>query len=376
MELEILREKLNKCLNTIEPIIRKNINLQILNNILIETEKNFLKISATNLETSLVWRILAKIKKEGKFCLPASLLKSLIGLIKEEKIKISTENNNLVIEINNQKNQIQGINPDDFPIIPKVESEDFFEIETSKLSEGIGQVINIPSVSQVKPEISGVYFSLKKDKLYLVATDSFRLVEKNIGLTQKNKDFSFILPQTAARELFNVLGVKGGRVKVYFTTNQVLFEWLAEENPYPEVWFSSRLIDGEFPNYQEIIPKKYTCQIILNREEFQSQIKKAGLFSGKASEIKISILPKEKQVKIFSQSPDVGKNESFLPMRIEEKTEKNVEISFNYRFLLDGLSNIKSSEIIFGLSSEDGPATIKPVSGEDYIYILMPIKSV
>ncbi len=375
MELEILKEKLNQSLIIIEQLIRKNINLPILNNILLEVEKNFLKISATNLETSIIWWILAKVKEEGKVTIPASFLRSLIGFIKQEKIKLKSEKNNLILEADNQITQIQGSNIEDFPIIPKISKEDFVEIEAERLNQGLSQVINIPSFSQIKPEISGIYFSFKKDELKLVSTDSFRLAEKTINLPQKiKKNFSFIFPQLATKNLINILSLKPDNLKIYFSPNQVLFEWLGEETDYPNIHFSSRLIEGEFPNYQEIIPKKYTAEIILNREDFQNQIKKAGLFSGKISEVKLTVIPKENRIKIFSQSVDIGKNEAYLPAKIEAKDDKELETSFNYRFLIDGLSNIRGSEVIFSLSDSEGPATIKPVGDKSYIYVLMPIK--
>lgn len=376
MKLEILKEKLNQSLNIIEPLTRKNINLPILSNILIETEKNFLKISATNLETSIIWRILSNIKEMGKVVIPANFFKSLISFIKDDKLVLSSEGSNLVLESNEQVNQIQGVNPDDFPIIPKISEEDFIEINGSNLNQGLIQVVNIPSFSQVRPEISGIYFSFKKDGLKIVSTDSFRLAEKNIKLNQKvKKDISFILPQSAIKELISILSLKPDKLKFYFSPNQVLFEWLGEETPYPQIHFYSRLIEGSYPSYQEIIPKKYTNQIILNREDFLTQIKKAGLFSGKISEVKLTIIPDKKKLKIFSQSVDIGKNEAYLPIKIEKKSEELVETSFNYKFLIDGLTNIRSSEIIFNLSEKEGPVAITPVGDESYIYILMPIKS-
>ena len=376
MELEIFKEKLNQSLNIVEPLTKKNINIPILGNILLEAEKNFLKISATNLETSIIWRILSKVKKEGRVVIPASFLKSLISFIKEEKLILSSEENNLILRNEDQINQIQGVNPEDFPIIPKISEQEFIEISGHSLNQGLIQVVNIPSFSQIRPEISGIYFSFKKDKLKIVATDSFRLAEKTFKLDQKTKkDISFILPQLAVRGLISILSLKPDKLRFYFNPNQVLFEWLGEETPYPQIHFSSRLIDGNYPTYQEIIPKKYTNQITINREDFLTQIKKAGLFSGKISEVKLTILPNKDKIKIFSQSVDVGKNESYLPAKIEKKNEKASEICFNYKFLIDGLTNIKSSEIVFSLSEKEGPVAITPVGDETYIYILMPIKS-
>lgn len=379
MESDIFKKNLTQGLNIIEHITKKNTSLVVLSNVLLETEKNFLKLSATNLEVSIVWWILSKIKQEGKVLIPASFFKSIIDLIKEDVIKLESEKGNLIFKTEDQEIQIQGVNLDDFPIIPKIETEDFIEIKGEKLNQGLSQVVNIPSFSQTISEISGIYFSFKKDEIKIVATDGFRLAEKTIDLPQKiKKDFSFILPQTTAKELINILSFKPNDLNIYYNSNQVLFEWLGEETSSPEIHFSSRLIEGEYINYQDLIPKKYITQIILNKEEFQTQIKKTGLFSGKISAIKLNIIPQKNQLKIFSQSPDIGKIEVCLPIKIEKEIKQEIEMSFNYKFLLEGLNNIKSSEIIFGLSenSEDnGPATIKPIGDDSYIYILMPIKN-
>jgi len=375
MELEIFKDKLIQGLSIAERLAKKNINLPILSNVLLESEKNFLKLSATNLESSIKWMMLAKVKTLGKVCLSASFLRSLLEYVKEEKIRMETEKNDLVLKNENQKIRIRGVNPDDFPIIPKVETENFIEVDGEALNKGINQVVNIPSFNQVRPEISGIYFLFKKEELKVVGTDSFRLAEKTIELPEKiKKEIAFILPQFTTRELLNILSIKKGKVKVYFTKNQILFEWLGEENPYPEIQFYSSLIEGEYPNYQEIIPKKYETEIIIKREEFQNQIKKAGLFSGKISEVKITILPQKNKIRIFSESSNVGESEAELGVKIE-KGKEDIQTSFNYRFLLDGLSNIKSSDVVFSLSDKEGPAVIKGVDDESYLYILMPIKT-
>jgi len=354
MELEIFKDKLNQSLTVIEHLTRKNASLPILNNVLIETEKNFLKLSATNLETSIIWWILSKIKGHGKLAVPAAFLKSVIGFIKEDKIKLSSEGKNLILKTKNQTTQIQGVNLEDFPIIPKVVTEDSIEIDGQKFNQGIEQVINIPSVSQIRPEISGVYFNFQKTQIKIVGTDSFRLAEKTINLPEKiKKEFSFILPQFAARELLNILSLRLNNLKIYYTPNQVLFEWRGQEIDYPEIHFSSRLIEGNYPNYQEIIPKKYTVELVLNKDSFETQIKKAGLFSGKISEVKLIVLGQENKLKIFSESAETGKNEAYLPIKIKGKISEEIEVSFNYKFLIDGLNNIKSSEVNFSLSENE-----------------------
>ncbi len=375
MELNIFKDKLNQSLLIIEPIIKRGTTLSILNNVLLETEKNFLKLSATNLETSIVWRILSKIKKEGKLLMPVSFLKSVISFFKKEIIKLESEGGSLILKTENQEIKIQGSNLDDFVIIPEIIIEDFIELNGNILLQGLNQLINIPLMSRIKPEISGIYFSFNKNKLEIAATDCIRLGCKTINLEEKiKKDFSFILPQIVVRDLINILSLRQMKFKFYYSPRQVLFEWKGEEFSYPEILFSSSLIEGEYPNYQDIIPKKYTAQIIIDKEEIRNYLKTVNLFTGKTSEVKFTIFPKENKLKILSQSPEIGKNEVYLPIKIEEKIDKELEISFNCRFLIDGLNNFKSAEVKFNFTDEENAMVITPIGDESYLYVLMPIK--
>jgi len=375
MELSIFKEKLNQVLSITESIIKRGTTLSILNNILLETEKNFLKLSATNLETSIIWRILSKIEKEGKLLIPISFFKSIINFFKKDVIKLESEGRNLIIRTENQEIKIQGANLDDFVIIPEVIIEDFIELDGNVLFNGLNQLINIPSISRIKPEISGIYFSFKKNKLEMAATDSFRLGCKIIPLEEKlKKEFSFILPQMVVKDLINILSLKPTKLKIYTNPKQVLFEWGGEEFSYPEILLSSLLIEGEYPNYQDVIPKKYAIQIVINKDEIRDQLKTANLFTGKTSEVKFNIFLKENKLKILSQNPELGKNEVYLPIKIEEGINKELEISFNCKFLIDGLNNFKSSEVRFNLNDEESAMTITPVGDESYFYVLMPIK--
>lgn len=372
MKIEVLKDNLKKGLEIVEKIAKKNLTLPALSNVLLSCEGNFLRLDTTNLETSISWWVLAKIEEEGKIAIPATFFSSLVNLLKEERIELRSQDKNLILETKSQTTQIQGMDSEEFPIIPKIEKEEIVKISNQKLLEALGQIIEIPSISQIRPEISGIYFSFKKDLLKVVGTDSFRLAEKTVALKGEiKKEVSFILPQDAVRELINILSQKEGHTIIYFSPNQILFENIEKETSHPQVQVLSRLIEGEYPKYQEIIPKKYKTQIIAKREDLQNQLKQAGLFGGKISEVKLTVQPKDNQLKIYSESPEVGKNESYLPIKIKGEP---IEVSFNYRFLISGLQNIKSSEVIFELNGEDGPGVLKPVGDESYIYVSMPIK--
>jgi len=369
MKVEVLKENLKKVLSVCERITRKTTTLPVLQNVLIEAKDNFLELTTTNLEVSIQWGVLAKIKKQGRVLVPATFLSNLVSLIPTEKVEFHEDNKNLILTSKDQEAQVQGQDPEEFPIVPRADKEISLKIDTQALEQGLAKVVDIPSVSQIRPEISGVLFELKKGKLKLVSTDSFRLAEKVINLKTQPKDGKFILPQESSRELLNILSQQEGEIEIFPSMNQVVFELSDNQQ---RICLSSRLIEGEYPNYQEIIPKKSQTKSVFKKEEFSSQVKQAGLFSGKVQEVKLTFTPKEGKVKLFSQSAERGRNEAYLNCKIEGKA---AEVSFNHRYLLEGLAIIPSSEVVLELSEQEGPGILKPVGDTSLLYVLMPIKA-
>jgi DNA polymerase-3 subunit beta len=373
MKVEVLKENLRSGLSIVEKIVGKNLSLPILDNVFINTEDNFLSLSSTDLETAIKLWILVKIVKKGKVVVPAKFLSSFVSLLPNDKILLEEKNQGLYVECKNFKNQVQGFNPEEFPLIPEFKDLEYLEVDNVKFCQGLSQIVDVASPSQSRPEISGIYFVFSKNMIKIAATDSFRLAEKNILLEGPvKKDVSFILPQKPARELINILDGKDGKLKIYFSPNQTMFEFPMKEVDHPQVQVVSRLIDGEYPNYEEIIPKKFKTHVVLRRDEFLNQIKAASLFSGKINEVKIKVNVETKDIEISAQDKDIGQSKSNITAKIDGE---NIETSFNYKFLIDGLLNIKSSEIIFEFSKEDGPCVLRPVGENSYIYVVMPIKA-
>ena len=375
MKLLILQEKLKKGLGIVERISSKSLTLPILNNILISAEKNFLNLAATDLEIGINLWTLTQIEKEGKITIPSRLFSNFINLLPNKKISLEVKNDNLLIGCENYKTQIKGLSAEEFPIIPKITDGDVISVEISSFCQSLNQIVDIAVPSSARPEISGVYFLFQKNLITIAATDSFRLGEKKIFLKNDSsleKEYSLILPQKTVKEIVNIFNEKQGELKIYFSPNQAMFEYPMEETTHAEIQIISRLIEGEYPNYQEIIPKKYTTKLVLNKDEFLNQIKTASLFSGRINEVKIKANPEKDKIEIFSQSSEIGEYQSSVSGKIEGEP---VEISFNHRFLLDGLLSIKTPEIIFELNKESGPGVLKAVGDDTYIYVVMPIKA-
>lgn len=375
MKLTILQEKLKKGLSIVERVSSKSLSLPVLNNILICAEKNLINLAATDLEIGINYWELSKIDEEGKITIPAHLFSGFIGMLPNEKIEIEEEKESLVIKCKKYKTQIKGISAEEFPIIPQVNEGENINVNASVFCQNLNQVADIASPSNTRPEISGVYLVFSKNQITMVSTDSFRLAEKKIFLKQSanlNKDYNLIIPQRATKEIINIFGEYNKDLKIYFSSNQIMFEVIMEETNHPHIQLISRLIEGEYPNYKEIIPLKYSTQITIEKNEFINQIKTASFFSGKVNEIKIKANENEKEIEVSSQSSDVGSHLSYVPAKI---TGEKVEIAFNHKFLLDGLINIKSSEVVLELNGDSGAAVLKPVGDDSYLYVVMPIKA-
>lgn len=371
MKLIILRSNFKEGLELINKLGGENLNLPILKNFLIETTNNKIKLSATNLELAITNYISGKIIEDGGLTVPISIFTSIINNLQTERIDLEIKNNNLIIKTDNYQAKIQGVPKEEFPIIPKINnSQNFIEIPTILLKQSLSSIINAAQISNIRPELNGILFNFQIHLIKLAATDSFRLTEKTLNnnqfKTNFQKQFQAIIPLKTIQEFVRTTRKEDGdKTFIYFDPNQVLFK-------NDDLEIISRLIDGEFPDYQTILPKSSEIKIIINREQLINAIKLAGVFADRLSEVKIIIREGAKNIEIYSAGQGTGENQYLIPAKIQGPS---LEIVFNWRFLLDGLKNFNSEEIMMELNGNNKPALIKSPDDISYFYILMPIKS-
>lgn len=364
MKFSCLQENLKNHLNIAQNIIGKNLTLPILNNVLLETEGGRLRIASTNLEIGLKTWTPGKTERTGAITCPAKILAGFVNNLPNKKIELEAKNNMLTVKCENYRANIKGLPADDFPIIPKIKEEPILEISTHILRESLAQVVGMASLSESRPEITGVLFRFEKNDLRLVATDSFRLAEKVIFKTgKKNPDQSLIIPQRTAQELIRILAERSDMVKMQLGSNQVLFD-------SGDTQLISRLIDGQYPDYQQIIPTSFATQAVLDKDEFVNLIRIAGLFSSKINDIKLVL--QNNKIEVFSQDQDLGENKAHMAAELKGK---GLEVVFNYRYLLEGLANINAKQVFFGLNSVSSAGVFKPVGEDAYTFLVMPINS-
>jgi DNA polymerase-3 subunit beta len=367
MKFIAIQSNIKEAISTVAAATGENTNLPILKNVLIKAANGIVDFIATNLEIGTTYHITGKVLEEGSLTVPISLLQNIINNIKSDRLNFETKGAALEIKTDNYSATIQGVSPEDFPPTPKIKNpESYLEIKGVFLKDAIQQVDAAAQASDFRPELSSIYFNFSLETLKLAATDGFRLAEKTIpanNFTVKNQEsFTMLLPLKSAYEVLRFVKDED-MVKIYFDDNQVLIKT-------EHVELISRLIEGNFPDYAAIIPKKFICEIVVDVDELLSGIKLASVFGQKNGEVEIKVLPNKKTIEIVSADQSLGENAYLLPAKIKGEP---IQVAFNWRYLVDPLKTIRTKEVLLGFQEEANPAAIRPASDGSYFYIIKPI---
>lgn len=366
MKFVCLKEKFSYALGVVEKIIGRNSSLPVLQNVHINAHKGRLILSTTDLELGIVVSVPAKIEKEGEFTVPARTLSSFISTVPEDRLEVELKKAELHIKAGEHAATLKGIEATEFPIIPEVESKHVFEVNSTEITTGLKQVYKAASISETRPEISGVYMRYSPSKiLYLAATDSYRLGEKRVrGVKKQSDDVSVIIPIRTVSEVVRVLSDQLGDVKVTLDDHQIKLET-------SDVSMVSRVIEGAFPDYEKIIPDSHTTKVLMKRSDLINAVKIASLFASTINDVRLEVNPKEKSIQIGSANQSVGDNSSHVPAKIEGEA---VKVAFNFRYLLDGLDAFETEAITLVCNGSNKPALISTDEDDSFRYVAMPIK--
>ena len=363
MKLECGIEKLKSAISQTERITGKNLTLPILGSILFIASGKSLKLRATNLSLGIEIEIPAKIEKEGVMAISGSVLAGIFSNIyQNENILLEGEDGNLLIKAKKSKIKLKGQQSDDFPTIPIV-SGTTFEIEAKKFIEGVKSVYYSSSVSDIKPEISSVYVYSNEDNLFFVSTDSFRLTEKKIKVKGLEEIPGIIIPFKNIPEILRVFGEFQGEINVCFNKNQISFS-------SDGIYLTSRVIDGVFPDYRQIIPKEFKTEAVMLKQDLLNALKLSNIFSDKFNQVNLSIKPREKFFELSSQNNDIGENKTLLDSAI---SGEEVELGFNYKYFLDCFQSISSDSVSIRLNEASRPIVVSGVSDPSFTYLIMPM---
>lgn len=363
MDLQVTQENLHKALSNVARVANGRSTLPILGNILIQTDQNRLRLSATNLDIALSQHIGTKINKEGSITVPARLLQDFVSNLPKVTLKLVQEDNKLHISAENYKSTINGMSPEDFPVMPAIQKPTNLSVPTTKLKKVLQQVVFAASGDESRPILTGVYFIKNGDDLFVAATDSYRLAEKKTIKTQTK--VSLLVPNTACQDLLRIIDETDGDTEISFDDQQVKFI-------VGDAELVTRQIDGDYPDYKKLIPNKFEQTALVSKDELSSITKIAGLFSREnAGSVVVLIDDADKNLTVKSISSQVGDNVSKIPGEVSGTGE----ITLNSRYLLDVLNVIDGDKVEFCFNGKLDPIVVRDPGDSAYTHIIMPLKS-
>ena len=373
MKVSLLQENLAKGMGLVSRVVANKAQLPVLSNVLLATDKGKLRLSATNLETGMNLWLGGKIEGEGKLTVPAKIFNEVISSLPQETVVLEKEGEGLKISCGRFKSKINGIAAEEFPLMPSLRDgktiKETFSLDREAVEKGLGQVAMAAATDESRPIFTGVKMELDEKKLRLAATDGYRLSVKTVlNLKGLKKQKSLVVPARALMELVRAIAAGETEAK------EVVLAATEEERQlimaYGEVEVVTRILEGEFPDFDKIIPTSHTTAIVLDTEELLQAVRAAAVFAKDSANI-VRFKVSDSGLLISANAPQVGENEVELSGK---KTGEDAEIAFNSRYLLEMLNVIEVKEIKLEMSGPLSPGVFKPKEDNGLIHIIMPVR--
>ena len=364
MKIECIKDKLMEGIAKADRLTGKNLSLPILSCIDLKATKNTLILRATNLDCGIEIKIPAKVEEEGEIALQGGVLSSLLsGLAKEKNIVLQSKDGNVIVSTPTNTTLIKTFSPDDFPAIPKLDTNRSIEISPKILVKGFKSVVYSASTSTIKPELSSVYVYKDGSELVFVSTDSFRLAEKRVKVKETLEFPPVIIPGKNVNDIIRTLENVSDDIKVLFDKNQIAFEG-------KDIYLMSRVIDATFPDYKQIIPKAFVTEVIVLKQDLVDSLKTSHVFSDKFNQVNIKAFPSKKSFTISTKNSDIGEYTNSIDSSI---TGEDLDINFNHKYLSDCFQSIDSDSLSISISGANKPLVMRGVSDKSFTYLVMPM---
>lgn len=368
MKIVCYKDKILKAINSVVKGVASKTTMPILEGILIQTNDNEIKLTTYDLEIGIEYVIECEVQEQGSIVVNAIMFSEIIRKLPDTEIHISVNDKNLLeIECEGALYKLATMNPEEFPELPKIEVENSIEIDQSVLKNMIRKTIFAVSSEESRPIFTGCLFEIENNKLSLVAVDGFRLALRTIYLNKQTNDFSAVIPGKTLNEVNKILTDSFEPIKIGVSKNQALFEM-------DNCKIVTRILDGEFLNYKNVIPSNWETRIKVNKSSIQNCFERISLISASSVE-------KEKKYPVKTQV-DIGKiiisctnQTGDAKEELYVSTEgKNLEAGFNPKYFLDSLKAIDDEEVYIEFGTSISPCLVKSVENNDYTYMILPIR--
>lgn len=369
MKLQVTQQNLAKALNTVARVATGRATLPILSNVLIKTNKNRLSISATNLDIAITQTVGSKVESEGALTVPARLMQDFVNNLPDSILKLEAKDDKLHITAEKYQSVINGVAADDFPVMPDIKNGTTWKTKTGDLKKGLQKIVFAASADDSRPVLTGVLFHVVDGKTILASTDSYRLAEFKYPTAKT--EVNFLLPHTAANDLLRIMADEAQAITITHDDQQVSF---ATEDTI----LVARLIEGSYPDYQKLIPKKFETVAKLNRAEFLNIAKVSSLFAREsAGSITItagddpSTSSGQGKVSINAVASQVGENTAAADAQVKGAGE----VTLNSRYLIEALNVFEGEQIEFCFNGKLEPCVLRSHDDPHYLHLIMPLRS-
>jgi DNA polymerase III subunit beta len=370
VKLSVMQENLARGLQVVSRVVSTRSTLPVLNNVLLRTEDGGLKLTATNLEIGMTYWVPGKIDVDGSVTVPARLLADIVlGMPANERIDLELlPQETLHVKAGRFETRIKGIDAEEFPAIPTAGDKPTTRVAQKVLREALGEVTFAAAVDEARPILTGVLARFEGTTLTLAAADNYRIAVKTIDILDAVDDTSIVVPARSLHELSRILSETDDPIDIVLSParNQILFH-------LEGIDLVSRLIDGQFPNYQQVMPKTHTTTATVDRDQLLKAVKLASLIaSSSANIIKMHIGKDSETGLTVSAAADIGDNRSDVEAQVEGD---GTTIAFNARYLVDVLQNVVTEQFSIELNGPLSPGVFRPVGDGQYVHVVMPVKT-
>lgn len=363
MQLQVTQENLNKALGMVARVANTRGTLPVLANVLIKTVNNRLSIAATNLDIAITHYIGAKVAEEGAITVPARLMQDFVSSLPTGVIDLKLDDYKLNIVTEQYQSVINGVSAEEFPVMPAITKGKTWNVPAAELKKSLQQVVIAASSDEARPVLTGVYLHTTDGVLYMAATDSYRLAEKELSKIKEEVDL--LVPVTAMQDLLRIVNDVEEDVQVTSDEQQVLFR-------VGDVELVARLIEGKYPDYRKLVPQKFETTAVLKRADLLNAAKVSSLFAREsAGSITLNVDESSQELSIRSVASQLGENTA----RAAAKVTGGGSITLNSRYLLDALHALGGEEVSFCFNGKLEPSVLKDPNSGDYLHIIMPLKS-
>jgi DNA polymerase-3 subunit beta len=356
------KDELVQALGVVSRAVSTRTSVQILSGILLEARDGELRLAATDMELSLRANVQAQIEGDGAIVLPGKTLVDIARLLPSDEVAIEHKPSEAVAHITSGSASytLHMYNPEDFPRLPELGAVETFSVDRESLLETIHRVARAASRDESRPVLTGILVSFTSGKIVMAATDSYRLAVKETELGGNAPELEAIVPSRALQELARIAST-GDTIEVGVHENQVLF---SSEG----AWLTTRRIDGQFPNYRQLLPEQFEHELTIPRVELLEVVRRASVMIQRATPLQLRFA--EGELTVIARTHEVGESQESMPIGF---TGETLEIGFNADFLRDGLESMDGDDVRFKLISPLRPAVIQG-EGDDFTYLVMPIR--